>query len=486
MKRRTALKHLGLGVSAGLILPSWLSSCKDEPVGPEIDYAGTVAIIGAGASGLYAADILRAKGIKVLLYEASDRVGGRVRSLRMFDKPTTSLLFDPENKPASDYPTELGAERVWGTDGAWGTIIAQQQVPSVTLPSSPNAYIIDGAIMSQATADTDQDVANARAFVAGLVNYSGSNISVAQAIQNEGLSERVAGILNSWIGNRYGTTNDKLSVSALAEDLKLITRNKTELTLKSNPMQDALTSRFAAVASQAILNAVVKSINYASAKVTISGTQNGEPFSAEVDKVIVTVPISVLKASNITFNPALPSAKTTALSRMDMDAAIRVCLDFKQNFWGNDVVNIYGGSTTPEYFSAGVGRGSSQNTLSLTFHGAKAEALSAKGKGMITDILAELDAVYNKKATQNIRRDANDNMITVIQDWSKEAYILGSSSYIKPGGTHDDRVNLSKPISNRLFFAGEATDISGEAGNLNGALLAGARAAQEVITSIVG
>src|SRR5688572_2182458 len=109
MKRRTALRNIGLGLSAGLVLPPWLSSCSPEDPGPEIQYDGTIAIIGAGAAGLYVADILQSKGLKVVIYEASDRVGGRIRSIRQFD----------ENPLSNSYPIELGAERVLGEDSIW-------------------------------------------------------------------------------------------------------------------------------------------------------------------------------------------------------------------------------------------------------------------------------------------------------------------------------------------------------------------------------
>ena len=40
-----------------------------------------VIIIGAGASGLMAANILAKKGVQVTLLEASDRIGGRIHTL---------------------------------------------------------------------------------------------------------------------------------------------------------------------------------------------------------------------------------------------------------------------------------------------------------------------------------------------------------------------------------------------------------------------
>ena len=469
MKRRKAIKHLGLGLSAGLILPGWLSSCNEDDAVPEIVYDGTVAIIGAGAAGLYAADILKAQGIKVQIFEASDRSGGRVRTLKSTDKPSASLIFNSQGELSGDFPNELGATQVIGSDSSWGKMVQQLKIGTVDLDAgTTDNYFLDGVFTTSAVAETDPDFIAAKTFLDNLASYSGGNVSVQQAITSAGISSRMTAILNSWIGNKYGTSNDRLSVQALAEGLKLITRNDTLLTLADNPMQDAVLSRFSKVATDVLYNRTVKAINYAGEKLTVSGVDstNAEPFLVEVDRVIVTVPLSVLKKELITFAPVLPSAKVTALSRMDMDSVLRVLLDFKANFWGTTSGFLYGGTEGPEYFNSGAGRSDVNRTMNVTVGGAKAAELSLLGKAAIPALLAELDTIFDGKATSTIRKDLNDNSIAVIQDWSLEPFIGGGVSYVKPGGTNQDRINLAASIDDKLFFAGEATDINGESRNV--------------------
>jgi monoamine oxidase len=43
---------------------------------------------------------------------------------------------------------------------------------------------------------------------------------------------------------------------------------------------------------------------------------------------------------------------------------------------------------------------------------------------------------------------------------------------------------LAKPIANTLFFAGEATDITGYNGTVHGAMASGQRAAEQIIRAI--
>jgi monoamine oxidase len=487
VNRRDLLKNLGFGLTAGFVLPPLLSACQGDDPAPKTDYDATVAIIGAGAAGLYAADILKAKGIKVILFEASDRVGGRVRSLKSTDRSSQGLIFTSQSEMGSDFPNELGAGLVHGADSAWGKFIQQLKITTVNVTSTAvDSYVVNGGVVTSADIASDADFIAAKNFYDNLASQSGTG-TVQAAIEAAGINSRVHGILNAWIGNKYATSNDRIGMKQLADSASLRTRGNELLTLTDNPMQDALLSRFSKVVDDVRMNHQVKHIDYSGATVLIEGVNSitGESFSFDYQKVIVTVPISILKAGDIAFTPALPAAKNTALSTMEMDASIRVLLDFKANFWGDTAGFLYGAPEAPEYFNGGIGRSQmGGRTLAVTLSGAKAAAYSAQGRNMIPLLIAELDALYAGKATNHIRYDPSDNMVAVIQDWSLEPFIKGGVSYSKPNGTNQHRKDLSTALASKLFFAGEATDYTGEFGTINGALLSGERAAAEVATVI--
>jgi len=486
VNRRNVLKELGLGITAGMLLPGWLGACSEDNPPPKTTYDGRIAIVGAGAAGLYIADILKAKGLKVVVLEASDRVGGRVRTLKTTDKPTPSLLFNSLSEMGSDFPNELGAGLVKGSDSAWGKFIQELKLSTVNVTNSAaDNYVVSGAYVDGASLATNPDFIEAKNFLDTLASQSGTG-SVQDAVLSAGINANMHAILNAWIGNASLTSNDRMGMKGISEAAGLWTRNKEMLMLTDNPMQDALLSRFSKVIVDVQMNAAVKQIDYSGATVVVSGENptNAEPFSLEVEKVIVTVPVSILKKGMINFTPGLPAEKVAALNSMEMEACLRVLLDFKANFWGDNSGFLYGAGQAPEYFNSGVGRSELSKTLSATISGAKASELSLLGKNVIGVLIAELDAIFSGKASTHIRTDVHDSAIAVIQDWSTEPYILGGASYSKPGGTNQHRIDLGAPLNDKLFFAGEATDSNGEFGTINGALLSAERAAREVAEAI--
>ncbi|HEY3430210.1 MAG TPA: NAD(P)/FAD-dependent oxidoreductase [Cyclobacteriaceae bacterium] len=491
MKRRKALKNIGLGVTAGLALP-WLNSCSDDNSGPEIKYDGVVGIIGAGAAGLYAADYLLAKGIKVKIYEASPRIGGRVRAVRISD-PIFSRLI-------ADFPVELGADRIIGSDSELGNIVNLLRVPTIDFrggnTNAIDKYLLDNLYKTYAEIQNDPDIVSLTNFKNNILpGYTGAgSVQTAAA-----LPARVNAILNSWLGNPYGSSANRISAQALGEALSMIEHDGKELTLDINPLSDILLSRFSEAAERVQLQKAIESIDYSGDTISLSvkDVASGSVSTEVVNKLIVTVPISLLKSGDITFSPALPGSKTTAMSRIGMDASIRVILEFSRNdIFGADTAFIFGGKESPSAFLTGSGRSgvNGNRTFSFTINGPKAEELTGKTDlEKVQQILAELDAVTKADlvtpalyATRDVRKTDTDQIIYVVQDWTKEPYIKGGQSYPLVGGTNADRVELAAPVGESLYFAGEATDVTGEFGTINGALKSGKRAAEELITSITG
>ena len=496
-----------MGVTAGLVLPAWLTACSDDASGPEVKYDGVVGIVGAGAAGLAVADYLISKGIKVKIFEASGRIGGRIKAI----KPSDPIF----NELAADFHVELGADRIFGTNSEFGNLIKLLKVPTVKFREEPTSaqdyYIINGEYFSQAEAEARVDFQALKAFKeTGLAAYTGGG-----SVQNAaGATTDMQGILNSWLGNAYGSSSDRIGANALGEALAMIEHDKKEFMLVTNPISDVLTSKYAKALKRVTLNTAVKAVNYSDAgivRLTLLDTVANTESTVEVTKLVVTSPVNVLKDSSlISFSPALPASKTNALSRIGMDASIRIILEFtRNNFFkkpdgtGPAPAFIYGGEVCPSYFFPGVGRSDKNLTVSVTINGPKAQEYSdllgpepdaTTGEpypelvvnAILDEILSEMDVVFDGKASLNIRKRFEDGtIISVIKDWTKVPYILGGQSYPLVGGTNEDRVALAEPIDNKIFFAGEATDFTGEFGTISGALKSGERAAEEVVAAIL-
>jgi monoamine oxidase len=476
VKRRKALKKIGVGISAGLLMPGFIASCKKEDPGPEVQYDGTVIIIGAGAAGLYAADILNSKGVKVQILEASNQLGGRVRSLRN----QKEILV----QTAADFPVELGAELVYGTNSAFGKIIKNYNLSQIELNAQgTDQFILDSVVKSQDAWQNDPDLNSVLNFVSGLPTYSGGDVSMKQAAE---VSARADALLNSMAGNYYGSSSDRVGAKGVSEALGLIEHDNKAFIVKANPLQDIIISRFSQIINKVQLNTVVKSINYAGQKIIIT---DKEGIQFEADKVIVTTSLAVLKTGGVVFSPGLPSAKVASMSKLGMDHCVRVVIDFKKNFWGDASGIIWGGTEGPMYLNIGVARSEFYRTLSVTVYGPKAQALSFQGADMIDTILAELDAIYDNQASLFIRKVINTDgtegdRVWFLADWGKDEFFKGGISYPMPGASIVDRENLAAPVSNKIFFAGEATDVKGDAGTINGALNSAERVAEELVTSI--
>jgi monoamine oxidase len=225
-------------------------------------------------------------------------------------------------------------------------------------------------------------------------------------------------------------------------------------------------------------NCAVNAIDYRTTniKVTCGG---GATYSAR--KVVVTVPLPVLKAGNIRFLPALPTDKTSALSKVSMSPGIKVFLKFSQKFYYNDfgyAKDANANDNERYFYDATYGQTTNEYILGLFAVGTPAREYTSKSDAQIvTAVLNELNALYgNNVATQSYTGKA------VVQNWSNEAHVRGA--YSNYYGNYNQLRKLARPLGDKIFFAGEAFPVDWENGFVHTAAISGKAAAYQIVNGV--
>jgi monoamine oxidase len=109
-----------------------------------------------------------------------------------------------------------------------------------------------------------------------------------------------------------------------------------------------------------------------------------------------------------------------------------------------------------------------------------ARELTGHSAGVITSFAATSLARILGLSDERVMRSLSG---AYVHDWQSDPFARGAYSWAKVGGAEAHR-ELSWPLDNRLFFAGEATDFTGHNGTVHAAISSGYRAAKEVLAAI--
>jgi monoamine oxidase len=455
MDRRKFIRQSTLSIPALAFLPAFLESCKKNSADLPGSIGKKVVIVGAGISGIYAAHLLASKGAEVIVLEASDRFGGRIKPLRAF----------------ADFNIELGAEEIHGQHSVWHDLVTSVEHQFVT--ETKDLYWLNGVIQSEELAAQNTFFVQLQELFDQISSYVGFDISAETWANLEGLNDSVLHIFNAWVGNENGTSLSRIGMYGLRDAENLWTAGDANLMLKNRDFLSVIEEKFSSTLNLIQLNTPVVSIDSGGDKVLITTLDES---IIEADKVIVTVPLNILKSNSITFVPALESERISAFGKIGMDAGIKVILRFDAPFWPADTGSILSDGFVPEYWvTSGGGRSASSNILTAFVMGEKAEILSAQGDGMVDSILSDLEEMFEGSSLHYVDH--------VIQNWGNEPFIQGAYSYAKPGAG-DARKIIAKPLNDKVFFAGEATHILGHAATVHGAMETALRAVNEILESV--
>ena len=448
---------------AALAVPATLAAgCGDS--GPERPAPGPAAternadvlVVGAGIAGLRAAQVLVAGGLRVIVLEARDRLGGRIRTDRSWG-----------------VPVDLGASWIHGVDNnPIAALAADQGIKTLAFDYDSIMYGPDGTLLPGATLDDLEEQ------VAGLLR-SGRRDSpdtdeplraaLDRALAAAGLApaERpdIEMAITESIEHEYAADTSDLSANHFDDGGD---ENGGDALLPGG--YDQIVAAVARTVDVRF-NHVVTSVDTSGDRAVVS-TSLGKFFAGVV---IVTVPLGVLKAAAIEFLPPLSTAKSTAISRLGMGALSKTCLRFESAFWPAETELI-------DIVPPGSRRGQWVESLNLTGL-VDVPALMMFNAGRFARAVESMsDDEVIAGASAALRPafpglPAPTGMLR--SSWSTDPFSLGSYSFLGVGSSLADRDALATP-EGRRFFAGEACSHD-HAATVHGAYLSGEAAARAVL-----
>lgn len=422
-----------------------------------------ILIIGAGMAGLAAARELAQRDFEVTLLEARDRIGGRVWTDRSWP----------------GVPLDLGASWIHGVIGNPIADLARQfDVP--TLPTADSVAVHDTAGRRLTAAEQQQleqrveriltavDAARQQRQARGEPDIP-LGVALREVVARADFSPRELNELwyaiNSAIEHEYAADVDWLSLYHWDEPYEF---DGSDVIFPQG--YDALAHGLAQ-GLDIRLNHIVSKTEYDKQRVTVQ-TNRG---MFEADRVVVTLPLGVLKRGAVEFSPALPLRKQQAIDRLGMNVLNKVYLRFAEAFWQADDTDWIG------YVAER--KGAWGEALNIHHYTRQPILLWFNAAAYGTHLESLSDADIIGEAMQRLRvmygasiPDPDGYLIT---RWLSDPFAGGSYSHLPVGATPDDRAALAEPIGDRVFFAGEATMIE-QAATVHGAYLSGLRAAQQI------
>ena len=444
MDKRHFLKQSALVSLGGMLFPSaFLSSCAKKDALDGVSYGGKVLIIGAGAAGLYAGYILKSKGVNFEILEASSNYGGRLGKLTNF----------------ANFPIDLGAQWLHGKKSTVGDLVNNSNT-KVTLDDSVSKYWFNKKLLTQVPLNVNI--------------FEGDNlpdVSYKEYAIQKGLGNDYTYIVENIAGDQ-GASASELSVFYNNLEEKNWSSGEDDFKFQETYF-DLIDRQIAStVKDKILLSTIVKKIDYSQSTIIVTDSNNK---SHTADKVIITIPISILQSNDIQFTPSLPAEKTTAFSKIGMGPGMKVFLKFSSKFFDQ---NIIGGTVCAAYADESVGKSINDNVLLAFVMGDQADYLTSLGTdtAITNALLQELDTMYNGQASATFKA-------AHVQNYSTNPFIKGAYSY-STIGMGDARKIAAQSVDKKLFFGGEAMNINGHHQTVHGAVETGYREVVNVFNSL--
>jgi monoamine oxidase len=232
-----------------------------------------------------------------------------------------------------------------------------------------------------------------------------------------------------------------------------------------------------------LLNHTVQGVAWREGAVSVRAAHKSGECTLRADRAVITLPLGVLQAGAVRFDPE-PAAVLTQARRMRMGTAVRATLVFDSRFWLDNVPEDLSFLFTPQSIPGVWWTAMPDLSPLITgwVGGPKAELLMSRMRSdrdphalpaLCLRSLSEAFGIPEGALTARL-------ISAHAHDWTADPHSMGAYSYA-PVGAVDASDHMAVPLAGTLYFAGEHTDTSGHWGTVHGALRSGSRAARQLL-----
>lgn len=421
---------------------------------------GRIAVVGAGLAGLAAAHRLLRAGFDVRVFEARNRIGGRVFSYKFAAEP--------------DLVCELGAEWVGESHERIKALCRDFAIP-LQRHQFDDYLMRDGRVFRPG--EWSFSPAAREAFAKMIRDYPRLTAAARLRLDRKDWWTHLADIgfspddllLRDLMDSTdFGESIRQVSAfAALAEYAESSPKN--EMDYKMTGGNSRLAAEFARRigAENLRLGTPVTAIRQSRGVVIVSAATESEKFIA--DAAIVTVPIASLR--KITFNPPLAPGQSLAAERLGYARIIKNSILYGERFWPADNFSMVSDTTSHYYFHSTQNQPARRGILTSYAVGEKAEVLASQS---------------DPRRMARINRDLEDfapqagGLARAIASyaWQRDEFTGGAYAIYRPGQWFTIRPALARPHG-KVLFAGE--HLADWQGFMEGAIETGEAAADAII-----
>ena len=451
-----------------------------------------VIVAGAGLSGLSAAYEVAKLGYKVTVIEGRDRVGGRIFTLKepfidgQFAELGGELVGDGykrmlgyadkfrvqyEEVPA-EFETGGSVTNLQGGIGT--TAILKGNLYPIGANLEPHPYNLEGdeakmlppSLLVRNLRMMAREIAGNSQKIAEL-----DKISLAEALRLRGASETAIKLMN--ISANYNSIETVSAGSVLFETQRRMSAGtKANRIIGGNfEVPKAIAQNAKKMGVKFILQAKIKQISHSPNSVKVSfQNKNGKINTIEADKLVCTIPFSVLR--EISFSPSLPEAKMKAINDLTYTQMTKVFLQGSRFEWDRRNIgsSIWTDTALERIFvNAGI-RGDERGIFTVWTEGEGAtvlEKMNDDERQKWTKTEFEKVLPFMKEAIER----------TATKSWTNDEFVRGSYAHFTKGQFVALKPNLKTQVG-VIHFAGEHT--AENAPGMEGALESAERVIREI------